>query len=48
MTTAVFIDRFKKHINIGGMIHVANAEAALVKVFINRYIVNNTLIMNCF
>ena len=47
MTTADFIDRFKKHINIIGMIHVAYAEAALEKVLINRYIANNTLIMNC-
>ena len=39
MTTSDFINIFKKHINIGGMIHVAYADAAFVKVFINRYIV---------
>ena len=40
MTTAVLVDRFKKHINIDGKNHVAYVDAALVNVFINRYIVN--------
>ena len=39
MTRADFIIRFKNHINIGGKY----ADAALVKVFINSHIVNNTL-----
>ena len=43
-----FINRFKKHINIGGKNQVANADAALVNVFINIYFVNSTLIMKCF
>ena len=33
--------------NICGMKHVAGADAALVEVFINSPIVNNTLIMIC-
>ena len=41
MTRAVFINRFKKHINIGGKNLVAYAE-------VNLYIVNSTLIMTCF
>ena len=48
MTRADFINRFKKHINIDGKNQVAHADAALVNVFINRYIVNSTLIMKCF
>lgn len=36
-----------KNINIGGKNHVAYADTALVKVFTNRYIVNNTLIIKC-
>ena len=46
MTRADFIYRFKNHINIGGKNHVA--DAALVKVFFNSHIVNNTVIMKCF
>ena len=42
------INILKKHFNIGGKNHVAYADAALVKVFINRYTLNNTLIMKCF
>ena len=48
MTRAVFMNRLKKHINIGGTNHVAYAEAALIKVFINTHIENDTLIINCF
>ena len=48
MTGDDFINRFKKHIKIGGKNQVANADAALVNMFINRYIVNSTLIMKCF
>ena len=48
MSIANFINTFKKHINICGKSHVAHADAALVNVFINIYIVNNTLIMKCF
>ena len=48
MSIANFINTFKKHINICGKSHVAHADAALVNVFINRYIVNSTLIMKCF
>ena len=49
MTSADFINRFKNHnqsINIGGKNHVA--DAALVEVFFNSHIVNNTVIMKCF
>ena len=40
-TRAVFINRFKKHINIGGKNLVAYAE-------VNIYIVNSTLVMKFF
>ena len=46
MTRADFINRFKNHINIDGNNHVANAGVE-VEVFINSYIVNNTLILIC-
>ena len=36
-----------RNINIGGKNHVAYSDAALAKVFTNRYIVNNTLIIKC-
>ena len=47
VTRADFINRFKNHINIGGKNYVAYADAALVEVFINSHIENNTLIMKC-
>ena len=40
--------RFKNQINIDGKNHLAYADAAVVEVFINGHIVNNTLIMICF
>ena len=46
MTKADFINRFKNHnqsINIGGKNHVAYADDALVEVFINSHIVNNSV-----
>ena len=48
MTRADFIYRFKNHINIDGKNHVAYADSALVEVFFNSHIVNNTVIMKCF
>ena len=48
MSRSNFINRFQKQINIGVKSHVAHADAALVNLFINRYIVTNTLIMKCF
>ena len=48
MTGTDFINILKKHINIGGKNHVAYVDAALEKVLINRYTVNNTLTMKCF
>ena len=47
MTIAYLINRFKNHINIGGKNQLAFADAALVVVFMNSHIVNNTLIMEC-
>ena len=47
VTRADFINRFKNHINIGGKNYVAYADVALVELFINSYIENNTLIMKC-
>ena len=39
-----FIKRFKNHVNIGGKnhMHVVYVDAALVELFINNHIVNNT------
>ena len=49
VTRADFNNRFKNHINIGARNYLAyNADEALVEVFINSNIVNNTLIMKCF
>ena len=48
MTKADLINMFKNHINMGRKNHVAYAGAALVEVFIDSHIVNNTFIMKCF
>ena len=45
MTRADFINRFKNHVNVGGMNHVAYEDAVLVNVFINSHIVNNTFVL---
>ena len=49
VTRADFNNGFKNHVNIGARNYlVYNADEALVVVFINSNIVNNTLIMKCF
>ena len=47
MTRADFINKFKNNISIGEKNYVAQADAAIVKVFFNSHFVNNTLNIEC-